>query len=217
MNNSDRLMLFYIIQVIYVYNAIKLGWTVKKIDRNSYEIYHKTNPNIVDEIDLEKFLDSLIDIQCKVIQSDVIDILIMVVNPKPVNPEPVEPVMILRNGDLGCVLNLDFDPELAEVVQEPVVEVQEEPVDENLEVDAHDEYKTHSAQWKARLADEQAKEAEAEKQRAELLKSIAEPVVSVSVPHTMSSGLMQLAAYSWQDPYMTGSPATTTFKVTHKR
>ena len=63
MNKQDRIVLFYAIQIISIYNALKLGFEIKKIDKNSYEIYHKTDPSIFDNIDLNKFVDNITQIK----------------------------------------------------------------------------------------------------------------------------------------------------------
>ena len=53
---ENRLLILYIIQVVSIYNAIKMGWIVKKIDHATYEIYHKTDPRAFDMIDLNDFI-----------------------------------------------------------------------------------------------------------------------------------------------------------------
>ena len=56
--NKD--ILLYIIQIISIYNAIKLGWNIKKIGKNKYEL---TRPReSMEDFCLETFIRSITNI-----------------------------------------------------------------------------------------------------------------------------------------------------------
>ncbi|QKF93904.1 hypothetical protein QKU48_gp0446 [Fadolivirus algeromassiliense] len=56
--NTEYNILLYILQIVSIYNAIVMGWDVKKIGMNTYEL---TKKNIRDKnIDLNEFVNSLI-------------------------------------------------------------------------------------------------------------------------------------------------------------
>lgn len=51
---------FYVLQIITIYNVVKLGWDVKKIGENTFELSKKNN-NI--HFDLENFIDEITTIK----------------------------------------------------------------------------------------------------------------------------------------------------------
>lgn len=58
MNDGYCNVLLYILQIVSIYNAIVMGWTVKKINSNTYEL---TKKNIRDQdIDLNTFINQII-------------------------------------------------------------------------------------------------------------------------------------------------------------
>ena len=48
-------------KMIFIYNSVMSGWTVKKIDNNNFEFTKKTNSNIKREINLEDYLKKFIN------------------------------------------------------------------------------------------------------------------------------------------------------------
>lgn len=48
-------------KMIFIYNSVMSGWTVKKIDNNNFEFSKKTNSNIKKEINLEDYLKKFIN------------------------------------------------------------------------------------------------------------------------------------------------------------
>ncbi|ARF09847.1 hypothetical protein Indivirus_4_19 [Indivirus ILV1] len=45
-NNHENFFMFWIIQVITIHNAISMGWNVKKIGSNKYELTIKKSNSI---------------------------------------------------------------------------------------------------------------------------------------------------------------------------
>lgn len=56
MTHNQNILLLYLIQIISIYNAILLGWNVKKLGKNTYELTKK-----IDVLDnnLTKFVDAI--------------------------------------------------------------------------------------------------------------------------------------------------------------
>jgi hypothetical protein len=61
MNNRNNIFLFLLLQMITVYNATMLGWNVKKIGINTYEISIKKSACDTWKInDLNKIIDDIV-------------------------------------------------------------------------------------------------------------------------------------------------------------
>ena len=58
LSNSNKKLLLYILQVITIYNAIILGWSVKKIGCRKYELSKKLI-NINEQFDLITFIEQI--------------------------------------------------------------------------------------------------------------------------------------------------------------
>lgn len=60
MKNQDynKKMTMFVLQIMAIYNAIVLGWEVKKISQNSYELSKKVTE--VSNLNLHDFIDSLL-------------------------------------------------------------------------------------------------------------------------------------------------------------
>lgn len=56
--NSDMINLQ---KMVFIYNSVMAGWTVKKIDKNNFEFTKKTDTNIKKEINLEDYLKKFIN------------------------------------------------------------------------------------------------------------------------------------------------------------
>lgn len=54
----DEQIILYILQVAMIYNAISLGWNVKKVNNKKF-ILTKIIPNS-ETVDLDKFVDTLL-------------------------------------------------------------------------------------------------------------------------------------------------------------
>lgn len=48
-------------KMVFIYNSVMAGWTVRKIDNNNFEFVKKTNSNIKKEINLETYLKKFIN------------------------------------------------------------------------------------------------------------------------------------------------------------
>ena len=48
-------------KMVFIYNSVMAGWTVKKIDKNNFEFTKKTDTNIKKEINLEDYLKKFIN------------------------------------------------------------------------------------------------------------------------------------------------------------
>ena len=48
-------------KMVFIYNSVMAGWTVRKIDNNNFEFIKKTNSNIKKEINLETYLKKFIN------------------------------------------------------------------------------------------------------------------------------------------------------------
>jgi hypothetical protein len=55
--NIHRIIILYILQVTTLYNAMILGWKVRKIGNNKYELSKKMENQT--DFDLKKFVDSI--------------------------------------------------------------------------------------------------------------------------------------------------------------
>lgn len=54
----DERIILYILQITMIYNAISLGWNIKKISNKKYELTKTFTET--DNIDLDKFVDTLL-------------------------------------------------------------------------------------------------------------------------------------------------------------
>ena len=48
-------------KMVFIYNSVMAGWTVRKIDNNNFEFIKKSNSNIKKEINLETYLKKFIN------------------------------------------------------------------------------------------------------------------------------------------------------------
>lgn len=60
MNNEYYFILLYLVQIISLYNAISMGWTVKKIGVNKYELSTKNKE--IGNIELSQFMINIVSI-----------------------------------------------------------------------------------------------------------------------------------------------------------
>jgi hypothetical protein len=48
-------------KMVFIYNSVMAGWTVRKIDKNNFEFIKKSNSDIKKEINLETYLKKFIN------------------------------------------------------------------------------------------------------------------------------------------------------------
>lgn len=48
-------------KMVFIYNSVMAGWTVRKIDNNNFEFIKKSNSDIKKEINLETYLKKFIN------------------------------------------------------------------------------------------------------------------------------------------------------------
>lgn len=53
---NQNILLLYLIQIISIYNAILMGWNVKKLSKNTYELTKKID---VSDDNLMKIIDAI--------------------------------------------------------------------------------------------------------------------------------------------------------------
>lgn len=56
MMQSQNILLLYLIQIISIYNAILMGWNVKKLGKNTYELTKKID---VSNNNLTNFIEAI--------------------------------------------------------------------------------------------------------------------------------------------------------------
>jgi len=59
MIQNQNILLLYLIQIISIYNAILMGWNVKKLGKNTYELTKKID---VSDNNLTKFIEAITQI-----------------------------------------------------------------------------------------------------------------------------------------------------------
>lgn len=59
MIQNQNMLLLYLIQIISIYNAILMGWNVKKLGKNTYEL---TKTIDVSDNNLTKFIEAITQI-----------------------------------------------------------------------------------------------------------------------------------------------------------
>lgn len=57
--NNQNILLLYLIQIISIYNAILMGWNVKKLGKNTYELTKKID---VSDNNLTNFVEAITQI-----------------------------------------------------------------------------------------------------------------------------------------------------------
>lgn len=63
---KNREIMLYLVQIISIYNAIILGWQVKKIGLNTYELSRQISDNVCDyNYDLNNFVNNIVTIKKK--------------------------------------------------------------------------------------------------------------------------------------------------------
>jgi hypothetical protein len=60
MTNLEHNIILYILQIVSIYNALTMGWKVKKIGINKYEFSRKNI--IVNDFNLNEFINNIISI-----------------------------------------------------------------------------------------------------------------------------------------------------------
>lgn len=66
MNSEEHLVVLYILQIITLYNVVTLGWKVKKIGTNTFELYKKMTSIEKAQFDLDNFLNKIIRIEPRI-------------------------------------------------------------------------------------------------------------------------------------------------------
>jgi len=59
MIQNQNILLLYLIQIISIYNAILMGWNVKKLGKNTYELTKKMD---VSDNNLTNFIEAITQI-----------------------------------------------------------------------------------------------------------------------------------------------------------
>lgn len=56
MMQNQNILLLYLIQIISIYNAILMGWNVKKLGKNTYELTKKID---ISDKNLTNFIEAI--------------------------------------------------------------------------------------------------------------------------------------------------------------
>lgn len=58
--NESYILMLYVLQIVSLYNAIILGWRVKKIGMNTYELSKNIDDNF--DFNFQEFIDHIVSV-----------------------------------------------------------------------------------------------------------------------------------------------------------